>query len=487
MKKFICLFLATVMLGGALASCADPQEEEKPKVTGNAANKDDQGTDHVFKDAVYDGDEFKILHYGDTATDFHDAYIWSDGISGGAIGDAVAERNLLVEERYEVTIAAEECGPMGEATKRMQAGQCDFELIYEWGSRSVSNALDGMLYDFRELEDIDFEESWWVPSAAESLTIADRMFITTNMISMNSISWAGIVYFNKMLMDKLNYDYPYDYVESNTWTCDVMLEMMNGAEEDVNGDGIMNLEDQYGSLGTDLGSILYAEPLAELNDDGTYTVIGYTEKMVAAYGEYSKKLENASTRGLGDFWDEVDHSVADSPHIAVRATVFGEDHALFMSGSIDMTKELLNMKSDYGVVPNPKADPKDDWNADMDYNAPMFTMPIQLEDPEMTAAILDYMAYESERILLPAYYDTTIKTKRMEDVRDYDMLDIVRSSVKYDPVSLYIGGIEDNGFGFRGQMLSSGNFASVWARYGKKAQASLDLLIQKLSEIDYVT
>ncbi|MBQ7826675.1 MAG: hypothetical protein IJ386_00235 [Clostridia bacterium] len=483
-KKIMCALLCGAMLTASFAACANNEDDENPKESVAITNEDGN-TEHVFKEESYDGDEFKFLHYGNTATDFHDAYIWADSVTGGAIGDAVADRNRIVDERYDVVIAAEECGPMGEAVKRMQAGQCDFEMIYEWGSRSVTSALDGMLYDFRELEGIDFEQSWWVPSAAESLTIADRMFITTNMISMNSISWAGIVYFNKALMDKLNFDYPYDNVETNTWTCDVMLEMMNEAEEDVNGDGIMNLEDQYGALGTSLGSILYAEPLAELNEDGSYTVIGYTEKMVATYNEYSRKLESASTRGLGDFWDEVDHSVAASPHIAVRATVFGEDHALFMSGSIDMTKELLNMAHDYGVVPNPKAEPEDEWSADMDYNAPMFTIPVQVADPDMAATVMDYMAYESERILLPAYYETTIKTKRMQDTRDYEMLDIVRSSVVYDPVSLYIGGIEDNGFDFRGAMLSSGNFASVWARYSKKAQASLDTLITKLEEIGY--
>jgi len=482
MKKLICAFLALAMLTVSFSACANNDDNE-PVVTGTSV---DTGTgEYVFKEADYQGEEFKILHYGNTAKDFHDEYIWSEGFSSDIIAGAVIERNKLVEDRYNVKIAAEECSPMSEATNRIQAGMVDFGLIYEWGSRSVSAALDGMLFDFREFTDVDFENSWWVPSAAESLTLADRMFINTNMISMNSISWAGIVFFNKMLMDKLQYEYPYEYVQTNTWTCDVMLEMMNRAEEDVNGDGEMTLADQYGGFGVGFEGILYYEPLARQNDDGSYTVIGYTDKMVARYSEYSRKLEDMSSHGYEYFWDEVDSSIHPSIHVSTRKTVFGDDHALFMAGSIDMTKELVDMKHDYGVVPDPKADPSDEWSTGVDYNAPMFSVPVTVDDPDMTSVILDYMAYESENILLPAYYETTLKTKRMQDQRDYEMLDIVRASVEFDPISLYIRGIPDNGFGFRDAMFASGNFSSVWKKYSKKAQAGLDDLIEKMESIGY--
>lgn len=484
LKKLLSISLAAASVLSVLASCANDREEESGE-TAHGTNVTESGSPSPdFVDADYGKEEFKFLHYGDTATDFHDNYIWSDGVTGGAIGDAVAERNLLTEEKYNIVIAAEECSPMGEAVKRMQAGQCDFEVIYEWGSRSVSAALDGQLYDFLELENVDLDASYWVPNAVEDLTVADRLFVTTNYISMNSISWGGMVYFNKVLMDKLGYTYPYDYVTTNSWTCDVMLAMMNGAEEDVNGDGQMTLIDQYGAFGTSLGAALYYEPLTEKNDDGSYTVIGYTERMVAAYNEYANKLREASTIGYGDVWDEVDSSIAPSIHVATRMTVFGEDHALFMSGSIDMSKELVNMQSDYGVVPNAKAKPEDEWYTDMDFNAPMFTLPIQLADPAMTGVILEYMAYESEQNLLPAYYETTIKTKRMEDVRDYEMLDIVRANVRFEWENLYLSGVEDCVLsGMRGRMLTAGAFKSVYARYGAKAQSEIDWIVEKLESI----
>jgi predicted nucleic acid-binding Zn-ribbon protein len=51
----------------------------------------------------------------------------------------------------------------------------------------------------------------------------------------------------------------------------------------------------------------------------------------------------------------------------------------------------------------------------------MFAIPVSVEDPDMTGMILEYMAYESERLLLPAVYETTIKTKRMQDTPPADL------------------------------------------------------------------
>ncbi|MBE6709148.1 MAG: hypothetical protein E7578_07910 [Ruminococcaceae bacterium] len=483
LKKLLCLLLASTFIVGSMASCANNDDDkDTPKKTQSAV-KDPNNERPTFEEEDFDEDEFKFLHYGETAKDFHDQYIWSEDFTGGTIGDAVIERNQLVEDEYNVKITAEECGPMSEATTRMQAGQCDFEVIYEWGIRSKGAALDGQLYDFHELNYINLDASYWVPSAVEGLTVADRMFVATNMVSMNAISWAGIYYFNKMLMDKLGLDYPYDYVTSNTWTYDVVLEMCLAAEEDVNGDGEMSAEDQIGGVSGE--TILYgvcSAPLVEDNGDGTYKLIPYTEGMVAQYSKYETKTGSVETINWEKYLEGADISGFPSQFVAARFLSFGEDHQLFMGGSIDMTKEFVNMQSDYGIVPEPTAKAGDEYSCGVDYCAPMFSIPIQVEDPDMAAIVFEYLAYESERLLLPAYYETTIKTKRMEDQRDYTMLDIVRDSIGYNWVGLYMWDSELSQL--RGRMLSSGNFASVAKRYETKCQAEIDELVDTITSIE---
>ncbi|MBE6709461.1 MAG: hypothetical protein E7578_09515, partial [Ruminococcaceae bacterium] len=289
-RKLLCIGIAATFVLTALASCAN-NDDKKPVVTGT--NTDPNSGGPVFQEANYDGAEFKFLHYGETADNFHDQYIWSESYSSDVIQSAVVERNKLVEDRYNVKITAEECAPMDEAKKRILAGAVDFNVIYEWGIRSKDAALEGFLYDFHELNYVDFEQSYWVPSAIEGQTVADRMFVASNLISMNPISWAGMYYFNKALMDKLQLDYPYDYVEQDNWTYDVVLDMCLQAEEDVNGDGIWDKNDQYGGIdGSSILSGVCSAPLYEANDDGSYTVITYTDGMAAAYNEYKTKTDS---------------------------------------------------------------------------------------------------------------------------------------------------------------------------------------------------
>jgi len=437
---------------------------------------------YEFVEADFDKEEFKFLHYGETATDFHDRYIWSEDYSGGVIDHAVAERNRLVEDKYNVKITAEECGPAGEATIRMQAGQCDFEVIYEWGIRLKNIGVFGMLYDFNELNYISLDKSYWVPTATEGLTVADRLFITTNMVTMNSIAWVQTYFFNKNMMDEIGYDYPYEYVQSGNWTYDVLLEMMMAAEKDVNRDGVMDKNDRYGGIdGDTVLKGVCAAPLVEDNGNGTYEFIPYTEEMVGQYSRYKSKTGNVQNMFILDYTDGEDISGFPSQYVAARYLSFGKDHTLFIDGSLDMTKEFAYMKSDYGIVPPPVAKAGDEYSCGMDHFAPMFGIPIQVDDPDMTAIVFEYLAYESERFLLPSYIETTLKTKRMEDQRDYAMLDIIRNSVDYNWIELYLWDSELSTI--RHKILTAYNGGRLESYY-QKCREELAEFTQKITSLE---
>jgi len=483
LKRIVCASLAALMFVPALVSCANNEEEKKPEESGSVTVE--AGNDvPTFEEDTFNGEDFTFLIYGSYATDFVDAYIWADGVTGGTIPDAVMDRNRLVEEKYEVKIKADECSsPMGEAKKRMQSGQCDYEIIYEWGIRSKGAAMDGLLYNFLDLAYVDMDQSYWVEGVADKLTVADKLYVNTNYITMNALSWSHLYFFNKMLLEKYQYDEPYNYVYANNWTYDIFLAMAAGAEEDLDGDGVLTAEDQWGAFnGLEMSEVCRA-PLFSENDDGSYTLQGYTEGMLATYQRFESKINNLTKIT----WEDIlktgkDTSEFPSVFVASRFLGFGEDHCLFMGASIDMTKEFVNMKSDYGLVPYPTVNPGDEFYSDVDYCAPMFSIPMQVEDPDMVGIILEYMAYESEKILLPAYYETTVKTKRMEDVRDYDMLDIVRSNIDYSWTGIYLFDTEISEM--RNQMFTSGHFASVWKRYQTKGQAELEEVIQTIAELE---
>lgn len=436
-----------------------------------------------FAVADFEKKEFKILHYGETATDFHDRYIWPDSYNGDVIDEAVKERNSTVEDRYNVKITAEECGPAGEAAKRQQAGQCDFEVIYEWGVRMRNLAVEGFLYDLNELTYANLDRSYWVPSAVESLTVSGRLYMATNMVSMNSLAWADILYFNKNLMDKLNIMYPYDLVKEGNWTYDALIPMVMAAEEDVNRDGVMDNRDQYGGIsGNFLLRGVCSEPLVKDNGDGTYEFIPYTENLAAQYSKYSAKLRSIEELTKDEILEGVDTSAFPSKYVAARYLSFGEDHTLFLEGNLEMSNEFVDMQSDYGILPMPVVNPGDDYVSTFDYIAPLFAVPLQVDDPDMTAIVFDYMAWESEELLLPAYYETTIKTKRMQDTRDYDTIDIVRNSATCSWIDAYM--FDSDTVQFRDRVILNGTFASMYKRYAKRCQDEIDELTERILSLE---
>ncbi len=484
-KRLLCAILALLMLSGALVSCANDSGDEPGETSGTAVTESPDDAP-VFEERDYSDEEFKFLIYNQKeALVFYDEYIWNDGITGGTINDAVTERNRRTEEKYGLTITAEVVSsPIGEAKKRMQAGQCDFDVIYEWNSRLVPAALDGQLYNFDNFTYSHFDREFWIPSAIESMTVADKRFISTNYATMSSIGWASVVFFNKNLMDKYGYDYPYEAVQNGTWTVDYMIELIEGGAEDLNGDGTMGYGDQFAQMACiNIGSVC-DEPTVKQRADGTYEVIGYTERMLKNYEDYVHVFERIKENELdyGTVWEDAgDISEFDNQWNAARQLSFGAGNVMFLGGVIDYTKDFINMKDTYGICPGPLNDASEGvYTSTIDSGTQMFGIPIQIKDEERADIILDYMAYASEDTLLPAFWETTIKTKRMEDVRDYEMLDIVRNNIRFSWVGMYLG----DATLCRDKMLSSGHFSSVWKKYSAKAQKQLDDFIDKIESLD---
>ena len=503
--RFLSIIISFILIISVLASCANNENDKQTIASVTDTVTNEVGEDvPVFAEEDYGGREFVILTYDDNATDFIDHYIDSEEHTGEPMNDAVFDRNQMVEEKYNVQIVQRKCsaGPGITASRAAKSGTVDFDLIYEWGIRLVPYATEGMFYDFNQLDYPDLSRSYWAPSAQDDLTIADKMLISTCDISMNRIGWAYFLFFNRSIVEDLNMTLPYDYVDQNNWNLDTFLGMVIGSEQD-DGDTIWTNNDQYGYLGDSSDAITWFASCAGIlgtvkNEDGSYTLDVLNDKLISIYNNYNDKMatsEAFSTLTIGQWLDGHDATLKfESPYKNMRFASFGEGHVLFAKFSMDMTSELIDMEDDYGVVPAPKYDStQQDYFHVIDSCAPMFSIPKQAADLDMVGVIMEYMAYESEQRLLPAFYEQTIKTKRMTDMegRDEAMLDLIRDSVHYSWTSLYYLAMEDNqgepwdpcGSMLSG-MLSSGNFSSIAKMYSSAAQYQIDKLYDTILDLD---
>ena len=144
-------------------------------------------------------------------------------------------------------------------------------------------------------------------------------------------------------------------------------------------------------------------------------------------------------------------------------------------------KQFRDMKQDFGVVPNPKYDENQEgYYHKVDSFALIFGIPLCTADVERTAIVLEYMAWLSNKEVLPAYYEQTIQGKRVRDERDIEMLDIIKQSILYDYSDLYrLGGADVIYAGYKGENLSS-NYAAMLP----SMQAKIDELIDNFSSAD---
>ena len=145
------------------------------------------------------------------------------------------------------------------------------------------------------------------------------------------------------------------------------------------------------------------------------------------------------------------------------------------------------MDSEYGVLPFPKYDVnQENYNATLDPLASVFALPSTERDDigswERTGIILEYMAYKSHEILLPAYYEEVLKGQRMDDDRDHKMLDIVRTNVHYELANLVnITSINDC---IVNMFKKPAMAASTYTRNQKKMINELDDFYSKVIALD---
>lgn len=114
---------------------------------------------------------------------------------------------------------------------------------------SFGTETDGQyVLNLYDIDAINFEDEWWNPSFAESMTIdGDKLYVAVDHMNLNGYTWTDGMYFSKDLVVKLGLDMPYDLVREGKWTLDRMAEYMKPAIN-LNGDSDFEIDPQGNSI-----------------------------------------------------------------------------------------------------------------------------------------------------------------------------------------------------------------------------------------------
>lgn len=388
----------------------------------------------------FDGYEFTILSVNSTAmgnSEETGSHFWSDfgynaDRSGEPINDAVFTRNSVIEERYDISINIIEVKDVETAAKKdINAGDDVYDIVMPYIDRTYFMAEPGYIYELSKIPYINLQKPWWDHVLTEDLAMGNRIYVATGDISMEDEEYNWCVVFNKSMVDKFNLRDPYQDVINGSWTYAVIYEMAKTVSYDVNGDGMLDMNDSFG-YGDDYNGGRYllhsaGECIAKLNSEGKPELTLMSNRTVLIMEELIKFLRDktcviwvSEMKNVANGWLELNKMLTDG-------------RLLFREANIYNIKQYREMSDDFGLLPGPKfnEEQKNYYQCIDSHACSGICVPVTAGNTERTGVILEALAYESIHIK-NAYYNVTLTGKYTRDEESLDMLKIIFDSRMYD-------------------------------------------------------
>ncbi len=488
LTKLLCLLMAGLLLLSGFVACGDNGEEPEDGTSGEAATEGEtvdpvQAALDDLGEIDYGGRDFAVLYgagqkeenYGVNET------VDKEGGASQIINDAVYERNTLLEERCNLVYSNIEGDVINRARSEASAPTGDFQFMDTSLRDSASMATNGYLYDFNVLN-VDLDCEWW-DSGTANFVLAGGVYFMTGSTNTRDDGVTYVLIFNKDLQKTYSNTVPnpYDTVKSWKWTLDYFNTIIQGISND-NGDGKWDELDTYGFINTwEYGNTFFlASDLRYVINDDT---VDYPELFLANGSNMEKALRVLDlSRAIYHNNNASYMSPPGQENLGLAA--FKDGRGLFY-GEVAQYLSTLNREmtdGNYGVLPVPKYDEAQEfyrtWTHDSG-SAFSVTSAIPEKDAEVIGQIMSAYAILSHQKLKPAYYDTMLKSRGVQDAESAEILDLIFSNRIYDLAFYFDLGFYDV-FKSNVNDKNTERFASAYSSAAKSFDRKLKNILRKL-------
>ena len=442
MKKFLCLALAGLMLL-SLVSCG---EITPPEGTGpNGNNQETDTSDELYQcdlpdDLDYGGETVNILYAKVTGRDDE---LVDDG-SGGVVSDAVHERNVMVEEMLGITLQMhpEEVSDQVDdvMTRDIQSGLGAYDIVANGTYMSVQPAMEGKYINLTNLENINTSKHYWTQGYNDMVTFTDSnmQFLASGPIAISMFRYMYLTIYNKTLFNDYKIPDLYETVKAGEWTLDYQYSIVKDHYVDKDGDTKASDGDFYGFV---TGDTISVDPY----------MVASNIHMVTKDADSGDLMYNTAAIGsLADLCEKVHLLYKDeSTYVYKGATNDDVPYNFiiqhFTDGNAMMaTTMFLKMETNYnelaalsyGIAPMPKfSTTQESYYSYVQDQVSCFGISAVVgnEDrQEMCAATLEALAYHSYQLVRPAYYETALSQRYMQDPQSKEVLDMIFNTLYFD-------------------------------------------------------
>lgn len=432
------ILCAALLLVGCGGERAETKENDVVRDTQNEADAMETDTEllSVLPAVDWEGYEFRILttDVRVNETMYHEVY--SEGVNGEVVNDAVYARNMSVEDKYKIKITGVFSGlrDFSLFEKAAQAGDDAFDVVLPDQQNAMRYAGRGYLTELSTVPYLDFDRAYWLKNSVTELSIGGRSYFFVGDMNLSAYESVPVYFFNKSMAENYGIDDLYTTMRDGGWTFDRMLAYASLCSADLNGDGAFGKEDAYGIAlnGFSVLTLTYSGGFRlvekDENDFPKISIdqrwIDYLQHAITECSQNPAVLNGDNIAG-GNVLEGVN----------IRKTAFREDRVLFYQEMVTMATELRDMETDFGVLPVPKAsDTQDAYLSFFHPQGSAVAIPAANSALERTGMVLEDMGYYSRLGVRPAYIETAVKGKGLRDPESEEVLDTVFDHVTFDVV-----------------------------------------------------
>lgn len=356
----------------------------------------------------------------------------------------------------------------------------EYDAVFTVDTSTRTMAEMGFFKTVAELPYVNLDNPWWSKDYIESVSLNPHdPYILFGSITYNqAVERISCIFFNKRLLEEIHGMKDtdiYELVLDGKWTIDKFLELAKGIYID-NGNGIRDEHDVYGFIdgGESLNTMVYSSGLdfTGRDENGFPTLQLNNERSISL----AEKLLSLSKDVA--YYDATKDNDEGLNFIYSRR--FAEGRGLFLPQRFFSSAVNRDMEDDFGMVPMPKYDEDiEGYRSIATTYVNWGTVPVTCERVEMTSAVLESLAYEGYKHVVPAYFENTLKLRYTRGDLDYEsqMLDLIVEGVDTD--FIYANSLGGLGNIFKEIFKEGENiFASTYDSYAQVAQMKLDKLIE---------
>lgn len=450
-KTKLLLLLLVFSLTVPLLSACKKDGSVQTDTTPQQAEKTDTATEEVrpnFEPYNY-GMDIRILQNDGSNKGIVREEWQSDEAENANLKDALVEKISYLEERYGINFKFDYKGrdndSLANISNSILLNDGSYQIINFPLLQTSSLAVQGLLYNLTDVENIDLSQPWWNQQINDDIAYKGNNFFAVGNSNLTSMWTASAVFFNKDVAQGIGYNYSdiYNMVFDRTWTLEKMLEIAEGAYQELDGVTGYTAHDRYGITSTPGGwyTAFYGSGMKFVSnaEDGSFKLNSLDQSIINRI-ETITRYENDEELSFVEK-NFVNDTTTDN------WKQFTNGNALFLVEFVAVASDVKASDVEYGILPSPlgEAGQSQYYTTIHTGHSSCFAIPKDIYEGDLPVLgiIIEESNYISRKEVWPEMYDTLLKGMVARDPQSAKVLDVIFDHMSIDPALIYASVIDD--------------------------------------------